>query len=134
MLNLFLSSRGTLIFLILLSAFCALSCTTVHYESSGKIPVYIGAQKGHTYYSTVGGELDFYLWGLYPPSHTVKIDKVVQNKGIKSASNVSIREYQSLLNLFYSIISFGLVYPINYEITSYGIIPSENDFVEIPNY
>lgn len=118
---------------LLLVNFVVTSCTTIHYESSGKIPVFIGAQKGHTYYSTVGGEVDFFLWGLYPESHTVKIDKEIQKKGIKSASNVSIREYQSFLNLFYSIISLGLVYPVNYEITSYGILPSEDQFVEIPN-
>lgn len=109
------------------------SCTTIHYESSGKIPVYIGSQKGHTYYSTTKGEVDFFLWGLYPDSHTVQIDRVIQKKGIKSASNVSIREYQSFLNLFYSIISLGLVYPVNYEISSYGILPSEDQFIEIPN-
>lgn len=132
--NYFLSSRFKAIFCGFLTALSSFSCTTIHYESSGKIPVYIGAQKGHTYYSTIDGELDFFLWGLYPPSQTVRIDREIQKKGIKSASNVSIREYQSFLNLFYSIISLGLVYPVNYEISSYGILPSENEFVEIPNY
>lgn len=124
-----------LIFIIGYLAITSLSsCTTIHYESSGKIPVFIGAQKTHTYFSTIEGELDFFLWGLYPPSKTVRIDREIQKKGIKSASNVSIREYQSFLNVFYSIISLGLVYPVNYEITSYGILPSENEFVEIPDY
>ena len=132
--NYFLSTKFKAHFCSLITVFLLFSCTTIHYESSGKIPVYIGAKKGHTYFSTIDGEIDFFLWGLYPNSHTVRIDREIQKKGIKSASNVSIREYQSFLNLFYSIISLGLVYPVNYEITSYGILPSENEFVEIPNY
>lgn len=109
-----------------------IGCTTIHYESRNKIPVHIGAQRGHDYYSQIQGEVDFFLWGLYPPSQTVYLDEEIQKRGIKSASNVSVREYQSFLNLFYSIISLGIVYPVNYEVTSYGVLPNKDDFVELP--
>ena len=108
------------------------SCTTIHYESRNKIPIYIGPRKGHNYFSQVKGEIQFFLWGLYPGDQTVYLDKVIQSRGVKSAANVRIREYQTISNIFYSLISLGMFYPVNYEITSYGVLPQRNDFVEIP--
>lgn len=96
-------------------------CTTVNYQSNNTIPVYISGKKDFVKKVTVHGTLDYYLWGMIPDSHTVKIDKELLTNGLKSASQIVVEEYQSMKNFLISILMFGVYMPMNYKISARGI-------------
>ena len=84
----------------------------------------IGGKRSHEYQFHVKKEQLFFLWGAVPKEHKVPIDKILADAGIKSASKIKIREYQSFTNSLVSVLSLGLIYPVNYEISGFGISPS----------
>ncbi|OFZ17211.1 MAG: hypothetical protein A2X86_01810 [Bdellovibrionales bacterium GWA2_49_15] len=105
---------------------CMLGCTTVHFRSSGQTKTLVGIKQGHYHRAQIVGEKKFFLWGLIPNSHIVWTDHEVIQMGFQSGSNISIREYQTWTNFAFTVLSFGMYIPKNYEITVYGL-KAKND-------
>ena len=97
------------------------SCTTVVFQSDHSIPVYMSGQKHHKHKVVISGEKDFYLWGMLPKQHVVSIDSELADIGFLSAANVQIKENVTAMQMFQTIISFGLYTPVTYEISGFGV-------------
>ncbi|MFT6070367.1 MAG: hypothetical protein ACJAT2_000833 [Bacteriovoracaceae bacterium] len=100
---------------------CLNSCTTMHYRSSGLISTSFSPKPGHDNLKEIVGRKEFYLWGLVPKDHIVKIDEKLSESGLISAANISIEEYQTTEDLIYSWLSFGLYIPRTYKVRGFGI-------------
>ena len=105
---------------VLIFFFIFQSCTTVHFRSSGQIPIHLSPKKGHGSIQEFHGEKKFYLWGLLPQNHTVDVSEVARNLGYSSSANIFISEYQTIPNFFITMLSLGMYIPRNYSVKAYG--------------
>ncbi len=97
-----------------------LSCTTVRYTSDRLLPVKVGSFELYKAPLSIYGELDFFLWGNFPNKHIISIDQELEKINCIGASNLTIEEYQTNKNIFYSILTFGMYTPISYKISFLG--------------
>lgn len=68
----------------------------------------------------IEGQREFFFWGLYPSSLSVKVDQEIAKLGLKSASHLQIEEFQTLPGFCWTVLSFGLYHPVSYKITVLG--------------
>ncbi len=106
------------------------SCTTTHYVSTKKIPVFVSAKERHSKRVIVEGVKEFYFWGTYPDHHIVNIDQEFKKKGVVSIANVKVEEYLDLWDSFKLFFSFGLYTPIHYRLTGWKYRPKSEDEFE----
>ena len=114
--------RMTLIFLMAQLVFLS-SCSTVHYQGSGRIPVHVlkDESKGLRRAVAVDIERDYYLWGLFPKETVIEVDKEVMNVlGVTGLESIQVYEYRSFKNMLISWITFGLYLPTDYLIKGVG--------------
>ena len=110
--------KRILLSLLSLSLLC--SCTTIHYRSQVKIPIYVGAKRDHFREFSVRGVKDFYLWGFVPQEKIVWVDKVVRQAGVDEASKLRIEEFQTFGNWLTTLFTFGMYTPISFRIHGFG--------------
>lgn len=106
------------IFLLSLSF---ISCTQIHYVTKSDFPVYGTLKNDHQSYVESLGKKEFYLWGLTPKKHYVEVDTMLMERGIESASRVTIEEFVSLKSFFATVFSFGMYAPVDYKISAWGV-------------
>ncbi len=105
-----------------------ISCTTVHFKSSGKLDLYAGGKSDHVKKVVVKGKSEFYFYGVIPSKHhTIYIDQVLLNAGMKSAANISIFEYQTKADMWMSFFSMGFYIPTRYKIWAYGTLDDDEE-------
>lgn len=108
-------------FLALLLALSGLSsCSTVHYQSNGKVAIVAGRHPYHTNQYVVEGFRPFYLWGNLPSYQIVNIDEELAKLGIKEASSLTIEEYTKPYDDFFMILSFGMYHVRSFRIAVMG--------------
>ena len=100
--------------------FLVSACTSLHFRNSGQTEVPLGKKEGHSDEDSIEGERNYFLWGFVPRNHVVYVDREITDKGYYSGANVEVGEYQSYLNFFFSVISFGMWIPKNYRINFHG--------------
>ncbi len=114
-------------FLLIAFGLFICSCSRTLIKSNGKIPISIRPQEYHQTKIEIDHEVPFYLWGSLPYRNTVYLDELLQEKGLRSAANVSITEYLTGWDIFRSIISLGFYTPIHYKINAFGVNSRETD-------
>lgn len=92
----------------------------MHYQAGDLVPVSIAPKKNHKHQVFSEGVKEFYLWGLVPEKHDIKLDELIDELGMVSAANIRIEEYQTWRSKVISLISFGMLVPINYRISAFG--------------
>lgn len=95
-------------------------CTTIHYRSTGKVPVQLHSSPNFTKESSFSGKRDFFLWGQIPKAHHVFIDEEAIDHGIMGLSKVSIEEKSTFVDTLISFLSMGLYTPRSYTITGFS--------------
>ncbi len=103
--------------LVIIGLLLLCGCTSIKYSSEGQIPLAVGTKAHYLTPREVTGKKKFYLWGLYPNKHVVKIDKNLASITVPGAAKVGIEEYQTFSDFALMIISFGMYVPVSYKIT-----------------
>ena len=115
-------------FYILIMSLINSSCSVLTFERGENIPVFFNQKDSHTYIVEAYGKKEFFLWGLIKPNPNVDIEKRLKEKGVSSAANLKLIEYQSFQSFFFTLISFGLYYPLDYKIIVDAILDREHYF------
>lgn len=93
------------------------SCSQLNITSTpGTAPMYVGLQDEHGTPVEVVLEKSFYLWGLVPAKHEVKLDKEFQELGAVGVARLSYRQEQTWSQWFLGVLSFGLYWPVELRI------------------
>ena len=106
----------TFIMMTVLSA-----CSSVHYQNSQKIPVYVSGQRHHDKLFEVSETREFFLWGMRPKQEDVFIDQEFEKVGAQEVSLVKIEEGQNFLSRLWTFLSLGMLKPIDYKLSARGI-------------
>ncbi len=99
------------------------SCSTIHYKSENKIPVFLSTQKDCQKLVQIKGKKHFFLWGLYPKYHEVYLDRLAKQFNYKKIAKIIIEEGKTWDDLLWSFLSVGLYVPNSYSIS--GLVPLE---------
>ncbi len=99
-----------------LTIFTALlvSCSSLHFKSTGRIPVSLTPQREHTKKVSFKVKKDFYLWGMIPKQHEVNVDEVYSEQGYNSIAEVRFYEDRDFWDTALSIATLGLYIPRTY--------------------
>ena len=109
-------ARQTLFFVLFLLS----GCTTLQFQSRGRIPIFVGPKDQHHKFIEVTGKKEFYLWGLLGPDFVVEIDTELENQGLFSAANVRVYEYRTFRSIIETWLSLGFYVPKHYGLTAFG--------------
>jgi hypothetical protein len=108
---------------VLLLVLLFTGCTSINYQSTGKIPLFVGSMKKSTDKTKViKGKKEFYLWGLYPKHHDVNLDQDFKKIGFKKINKFIIEEFQTTIDNIKSLASFGMYIPKRYKIVGHGVL------------
>lgn len=101
--------------------FLTSSCSRVTYKADRGTPITLAHYEASLVPFKIDGEVTFALWGLLPKEQIVNLSEEINNKGFQRATQIKVREYQSLSNFLFGVITFGFVVTKNYEITGKGL-------------
>lgn len=106
---------------ILLLAFLLGSCSSLKFTSQGIIPLYLSRVEKHKKKREIEGTLQTFLWGNFPKTHELLIDKELRSSGLIEASNIKIEHWQSFGQVLTSVLSLGMIAPVSYRIKANGM-------------
>ncbi|MEX0798551.1 MAG: hypothetical protein WEB87_03545 [Bacteriovoracaceae bacterium] len=99
---------------IFLCLVLTISCSTVRLSSETLIPVVFESKEDHTRDISIEVTRDFYLWGLYPDTHEIKVDKAFANKGFDSVAEMKIEDHSNKYDMAWALLTFGFYMPKSY--------------------
>lgn len=100
-----------------LSVGCSqLNLVTDHPEDE----IFLSSQAQHSRIFTYSDRVDFYLWGLYPAAgRTIYADELLRTQGIRSASEVELKSYQTWRDWVYTVVTLGMYAPVHFDFSAY---------------
>ena len=112
---------GDILAKVLLLLLLTNGCTSINYQSNGKIPIFVGNTKKSTdKTSLIKGKKEFYLWGLYPKNHDVFLDEEFGKVGFQKINRFIIEEFQTTIDKLKVFASLGMYIPKRYRIIGHG--------------
>lgn len=98
----------------LLCLFLVIGCSSVSFVSYDTVPVIFEKKEKHTRDISIKVTKEFYLWGLFPDTREIRIDKEFGDAGFDSVAEVKIEERSDGENIFWSLFTLGFYTPKTY--------------------
>ncbi len=95
-----------------------LGCSSISFLSSNKINTTFDFDDKNTTDVSIDIQKPFYMWGLYPKEHLVKVDEEFQKKGYSSVSDLIIKETETNIKALWMFFTFGMYYPQSFKLTA----------------
>lgn len=113
--------KGPLILALVTWSLLTSSCTTISYESKGKLPIYLSAPPQVGFNWKNEGTCYFYLWGFYPDRCRVPLDELVAKDQMILVGNLRIEEGGRFKDWLISFFTLGFYWPRSYALSGRGV-------------
>ncbi len=106
------------------------ACTSLTFQSSGRIPLFVSPQEKHETPVEAQGIKQFYLWGLVGPDSAINIDRELAAQGVDSAAGLRVATESNFTSLWKSWLSLGFYLPRPWRITAFSNQSEQKSFLE----
>ena len=98
----------------LLCLFSVIGCSSIRFTSYDTIPVVFEKREDHTRDISIKVSKEFYLWGLFPGTRELRIDKEFVDRGYDSIAEVEIEEDRQARDIAWTLFTLGFYTPKSY--------------------
>lgn len=98
----------------ILCLFLIIGCSSISFTSQDTVPVVFGKKENHTRDISLKVTKEFYLWGLFPDSHKLRVDKEFGERGHDSIAEFEIEEKSVGRDIAWAVFTLGFYMPKSY--------------------
>ena len=112
-----MTRQTSLVFWLFISIVLLSGCSSLDFVDSGKTTFKISAGIQSDLEVKIHSTRDFYFWGRSPKNFVIDLDDHATELGLEHPSAVMISQTIGWKSFLYTIVTFGLYCPVDYQIS-----------------